>query len=65
MIQQLKSPPGWVLKSTMLKTGLGTWKLSPAEGGCGPLRAPEWLCLHMHLDLPEAQRAPVSYGLTP
>ena len=59
MTQQLKSPPGWILKSTVLRMGFRTCKLPPAPpAGRGPSEAPEWLWLHTHLPLPVAPWAP-------
>ena len=67
MIQQLKSPPGWLLKSTVLNgvdppptpmgwMGSRTRKLPPASpAGTAPSGAPEWLWLHTHLPLPVAR----------
>lgn len=59
MIQQLKPPAIWVLKSAMLGTGPCTWKLSPVSpAGCGPSNVPKWLWLHRYPALPEAQQVP-------
>ena len=59
MTQQLRSPPGWILKPTVLRMGFRTCKLPPAPpAGCGPSEAPEWLWLHTHLPLPVAPQAP-------
>ena len=45
-IQQLKSPPGWILKSTVLKMGFHTCKLPPASAGIAPSVHPRALATH-------------------
>ena len=57
MIQQLKSPPGWLLKSTVLKMGFRTCRFPPASpAGIASSGAPEWFWLHTHLPLSVAPR---------